>query len=87
MKKTKKKAKTMKLYAKKKVSTFVEALPYLRKFHGRTILIKLGGSVLIDNKLKNSMLKDIALLNFIGLNPVIVHGGGPDISKEMEKRA
>ena len=63
----------------------LEALPYIRRFHGQTILIKYGGSLMIHDDLKRKFANDIVLLKYIGLNPVIVHGGGKEISKWMKK--
>lgn len=68
-----------------KVKTLLEALPYIRKFHGETVLIKYGGSLMVDPQLKVSFSRDIVLLKYVGLNPVIVHGGGKEISKWMDK--
>jgi acetylglutamate kinase len=63
----------------------LEALPYIRQFHGKTIVIKLGGSVLGKEDMLESLLQDIVLLNFFGMRIVVVHGGGPEISEEMRK--
>lgn len=68
-----------------RANILLEAFPYIRKFSGKTIVIKYGGSIMIDEKLKVEFARDIALLKYIGLNPVIVHGGGKEISKWMEK--
>ncbi|MBI3541645.1 MAG: acetylglutamate kinase [Deltaproteobacteria bacterium] len=68
-----------------KASVLMEALPYIRKFSGKTIVIKYGGAAMVDEKLKESFAKDVILLDYIGLNPVIVHGGGPQINKMLEK--
>lgn len=67
-----------------KVKTLVEALPYIIKFNGDTIVIKYGGSAMKDETIKNSIMEDIALLKFVGMKPVIIHGGGPDINKELD---
>lgn len=66
-----------------KVKTLVEALPYIQKFCGNTVVIKYGGSALKDETIKNSVMQDIALLKFVGIRPVIVHGGGPEINKAL----
>jgi acetylglutamate kinase len=66
-----------------KVKTLVEALPYIKKFYGNTVVIKYGGSALKDETIKNSVMQDIALLKFVGIRPVIVHGGGPEINKAL----
>lgn len=63
----------------------MEALPYIRKFSGKTIVIKYGGAAMVDEKLKESFAKDIVLLDYIGINTVIVHGGGPQISQVLKK--
>ena len=62
----------------------IEALPYIRKFNGMTIVIKYGGHAMVDEQLKQDFARDITLLKFIGLNPVIVHGGGPQINIVLE---
>ncbi len=67
----------------KKAGILIEALPYIRKFAGATVVIKYGGNAMVNDELKNSVMEDITLLKFIGLNPIIVHGGGPDISKAL----
>ena len=67
------------------VATLLEALPYIRRFHGRTVVIKYGGAAMREDDLKEAFATDIALLKFVGMNPVIVHGGGPEISHYMEK--
>ena len=66
-------------------SVLLEALPYIQRFHGKVIVIKLGGAVMEKEKLLDSMLKDIVLLNYVGMKTVLVHGGGPEISAEMRK--
>lgn len=67
----------------KKAGTLIEALPYIQKFYGKTVVIKYGGNAMINEELKSSVMEDITLLKFIGLNPIVVHGGGPDISSEL----
>lgn len=62
-----------------------EALPYIRKFQGRTIVIKYGGNAMIDETLKNGFARDIVLLKLVGLNPVVVHGGGPQIGDLLKR--
>ncbi len=69
----------------KKAEILIEALPYIQKLHGKTVVIKYGGNAMISEELKNSVMEDITLLKYIGLNPVVVHGGGPDISKMLER--
>jgi acetylglutamate kinase len=67
------------------VETILEALPYIREFHGRTVVIKYGGAAMQDEKLRDEFARDVVLLKYVGLNPVIVHGGGPDITSYMER--
>jgi acetylglutamate kinase len=69
----------------KKAEILIEALPYMQKLHGKTVVIKYGGNAMISDELKNSVMEDITLLKYIGLNPVVVHGGGPDISNMLER--
>jgi len=64
-----------------KAEVLIEALPYIREFNGKKIVVKYGGSAMTDDKLKKSVMKDVALLKLIGFKPVIVHGGGKEISK------
>jgi len=63
----------------------IEALPYIQKFHGKTIVIKYGGNAMIDDDLKSSFARDVVLLKLVGMNPVVVHGGGPQISATLDK--
>jgi len=67
----------------KKAEVLVEALPYIKKFHKKIIVIKYGGSILGEEKIRKGVLEDIVFLNFMGLRPVLVHGGGPNISDRM----
>lgn len=68
-----------------KASVLIEALPYIRNFYGKTFVIKYGGAAQVDETLKASFAQDIVLLNFIGIHTIVVHGGGPKISKTMEQ--
>ncbi len=68
-----------------KANVLIEALPYIRNFYGKTFVIKYGGAAMVEEALKDAFAEDIVLLNFIGIKPVIVHGGGPKINKIMEK--
>ena len=68
-----------------KASVLMEALPYIRKFSGKTIVIKYGGSAMADESLKEGFAKDIVLLDYIGINPIVVHGGGPQIGEMLKK--
>lgn len=69
----------------KKAGILIEALPYIQKFANKTVVIKYGGNAMINEELKNSVMEDITLLKFIGLNPIVVHGGGPDISAALKQ--
>lgn len=66
-------------------SVLIEALPYIQKFHGETIVIKYGGNAMVDEGLKQSFARDIVLMKLIGINPIVVHGGGPQINSFLEK--
>jgi len=66
------------------VGTLLEALPYIREFHGRTVVIKYGGAAMTDASLREEFARDVVLLKYVGLNPVVVHGGGPEITRYME---
>ena len=68
-----------------RASILIESLPYIRKMRGQTFVIKYGGNAMINEELKQSVMDDITLLKYIGINPVIVHGGGPDISDMLNK--
>ena len=67
----------------KKADVLIEALPYIKKFHRKVIVIKYGGSILGEEKIRKGVLEDIVFLNFMGLRPVLVHGGGPNINERM----
>ena len=67
------------------VQTLLEALPYIREFHGKTVVIKYGGAAMTDATLKEEFARDVVLLKYVGMNPVIVHGGGPEITSFMER--
>src|SRR5512137_1481055 len=68
-----------------KANTLMEALPYIRRFSGKTIVIKYGGHAMADESLKKSFALDIILLKYVGINPVIVHGGGPQINETLKR--
>ena len=68
-----------------KAATLTEALPWIKRMWGRTVVIKYGGSAMTDPALRASVAEDIVLLKLVGVNPVVVHGGGPDITKYMER--
>lgn len=64
-----------------KAETLIEALPYIRDFNGKKVVVKYGGSAMLDDRLQESVIKDVALLKLVGMQPIIVHGGGKEISK------
>ncbi len=68
-----------------RAQVLIEAIPYIRAFHGKTFVIKYGGHAMVDQELKRSVMLDIVLLKYLGLNPVLVHGGGPEITQMLEK--
>jgi acetylglutamate kinase len=67
------------------VGTLLEALPYIREFHGKTVVIKYGGAAMEDARLREEFARDVVLLKYVGLNPIVVHGGGPEITGYMER--
>jgi len=67
------------------VATLLEALPYIREFHGQTVVIKYGGAAMEDPALCEEFARDVVLLKYVGLNPIVVHGGGPEITDYMER--
>jgi len=67
------------------VATLLEALPYIREFHGRTIVIKYGGAAMSDPGLREDFAHDVVLLKYVGMNPIVVHGGGPGITEYMQR--
>ena len=69
-----------------KARIFSEALPFIKDFRGKTVVIKYGGSAMVDDNLRNTFADDVAMLHYVGINPVIVHGGGPHISHAMGQR-
>jgi acetylglutamate kinase len=68
-----------------KAEILIEALPYIRRLSGKTVVIKYGGNAMVSEELKNSVMEDVTLLKFIGINPILVHGGGPDISSMLKR--
>lgn len=68
-----------------KANVLIEALPYIQRFHGKTIVVKYGGSAMVDHELKKSVIRDVALLKLVGFRPIIVHGGGKEITKWTKK--
>lgn len=69
----------------KDIDVLIEALPYIKKFHDKKILIKYGGHAMVDDEAKSSTARDTVLLKYVGMKPLIVHGGGPEISRSMDK--
>ena len=68
-----------------KAEILAEALPYIRQYHGKTIVIKYGGNAMVEERLKESFARDVILLKLVGMNPVVVHGGGPQIDEALKK--
>jgi hypothetical protein len=68
-----------------KAEILLESLPYLRRFQGKKFVIKYGGAAMLDDELKESFAEDVALLKFVGIDPIVVHGGGPEIEKLLER--
>ena len=66
-------------------AVLIEALPYLKQFYGKTIVVKYGGNAMIDEDLKTQVMQDVALLHYVGIRPILVHGGGPEISALMKQ--
>ncbi len=66
-------------------AVLTEALPYIQRFHGKTIVVKYGGNAMTDEDLKNSFARDVVLMKLVGMNPIVVHGGGPQIGSLLEK--
>jgi acetylglutamate kinase len=67
------------------IATLLEALPYIREFHGQTVVIKYGGAAMSNPELKEEFARDVVLLKYVGMNPIVIHGGGPDISSYMRR--
>ena len=68
-----------------KANVLIEALPYIQRFHGKTIVVKYGGSAMVDHELKKNVIRDVALLKLVGFRPIIVHGGGKEITRWINK--
>ena len=68
-----------------KAKILVKALPFIRKYHGKTIVIKYGGSAMVDENAREQFIDDVVLMKYVGINPVIVHGGGPEINEMLNK--
>jgi acetylglutamate kinase len=69
-----------------KAGIFSEAMPFIRRFRGTTVVVKYGGSAMVDEELRSSFADDVAMLHYVGIKPIIVHGGGPHISRSMGQR-
>ena len=76
---------TPKLEPPQHAAVLIEALPYLKQFYGKTIVVKYGGNAMVDEDLKMQVMQDIALLHYVGIRPILVHGGGPEISAMMKQ--
>ena len=76
---------TQKDQAAAKARVLFEALPYIQRFHGKTIVVKFGGNAMTDGELKTLFARDVVLLKLVGINPVVVHGGGPQIEQVLAR--
>ncbi len=72
-------------YTEEQASILVEALPYIRRYYGKTIVIKYGGAAMVDDRLKEGVCQDVVLMHYVGMRPVLVHGGGPEVSEVMRR--
>jgi len=72
-------------YTAEQADILIQALPYIQKYIGKTIVIKYGGNAMVDDRLKQMVMQDIVLMHFVGMKPVLVHGGGPEISQLMRR--
>ncbi len=72
-------------YTSEEANILVQALPYIQKYYGKTIVIKYGGNAMVDEELKRSVVRDVVLMRYVGMKPILVHGGGPEISAVMKK--
>lgn len=68
-----------------RAQVLVEALPYLRQWHGKTVVVKYGGAAMTDEQLKRQVMDDVVLMHYVGINPILVHGGGPEVSQAMKQ--
>src|ERR1700741_4866711 len=68
-----------------KAAVLLEALPYIRRFHGATFVIKYGGAAMTQTELRESFARDVVLLKYVGIHPVVVHGGGPQIDEQLAR--
>lgn len=65
--------------------TLIQALPYIRTFAGKTVVVKYGGNAMIDDEIKVSVMRDLVLMRLVGINPILVHGGGPEINQQLSR--
>ena len=72
-------------YTSEEANILVQALPYIQKYAGKTMVIKYGGNAMVDEDLKRSVCRDVVLMHYVGMKPILVHGGGPEISAVMAK--
>ena len=72
-------------YTSEQANILVQALPYIQKYYGKTIVIKYGGNAMVDEDLKRSAIRDVVLMHYVGMKPILVHGGGPEINAVMKK--
>ena len=75
----------MKISTAERAKVLVQALPYIQKYAGKTVVVKYGGNAMINNDLKDAVMSDIVLMQLVGINVVLVHGGGPEISAMLKK--
>jgi acetylglutamate kinase len=75
----------MDITVQERAQTLIEALPYIRRYHGQTVLIKYGGNAMIDPALKEAVITDVVLMHYVGMRPILVHGGGPEITDAMKR--
>jgi acetylglutamate kinase len=68
-----------------RAQVLIEALPYIREYYGKTVVVKYGGAAMTDEALKHQVMQDVVLMHFVGINPVLVHGGGPEVSEAMKR--
>jgi len=71
--------------AQQRAAIISEALPYIRRYHGRTLVIKYGGNAMVDDRLREGVIHDVVLLHYLGMKPILVHGGGPEVSEAMQR--
>src|SRR4030042_5590674 len=71
--------------AREKARVLMEALPYIKEYYGKTVVVKFGGNAMENDRLKERFASDIVLMRYVGMNPVIVHGGGPQVTQYMER--